>query len=484
MTRIIKKITVLLMAFALFVPFLSALSPGARALTDPAVNTASALLIDLDTGAVLYGKNEHDVRAPASLTKVMTILLAVEAYERGDVRLSDPVEVTEDAFSDVGMETGGAGLKVGEILTFEQLLYCAMISSSNEGCNVIAIKLAGSVSSFVAMMNQRAAELGCTNTNFANTHGLPNDLHHSSAYDLYLITSAALTHNLFKRIVSSDTYTVPPTNLSEERVLKTTNNLINPSSTYYYEYASGVKTGYTDAAGYCLIATATKEGRRLLSVVMGGQSVVLDDGRTQVQSFSETKRLLQWGFDNFSYQYLLTTLKLMAEIPVELGLGADSVVLRPEHDVTALLPNDVDLSTVELEPVLFETGAITAPVEQGRVLGEVSVKFNGVDYGKVNLIANTKIELDRAAYIGSELKSAAANKYVRLTFTIIVVLLILYAAFILYYNVRRRNKRRAAAALARQRVEAYRRSQETTTGKSFEEIEESHRRRAEERSRR
>lgn len=472
-----RNFLIRILSLALAAVIFSALAPSAGAVSDPAILAESALLVDMDTGAVLYSMNENERRAPASLTKIMTLLLAVEAYERDEVSLTDIITVNGDAFSDIGSDGSSAGLKAGEDLTFEQLLYCAMLASANESCNVISSVVAGDIPTFVAMMNTRASELGCTRTNFVNTHGMPASNHYSTAYDLYLIASEAMEHSLFKRIVSTQSYTVPATNVSGERILRSTNNLINPSSTYYFEYATGIKTGYTDAAGYCLVASAQQEGRELLSVVLGAQSVVLEDGRTQVQSFSESRRLLQWGFDNFSYKDLLTTMKLMAEIPVELGLGASSVVLRPETNVTALLPNDADLSEVELEPKLFTQDPLTAPVEQGTVLGEVTVKFNGVDYGTVNLVANTKIELDRAAYIGSEVKNTLANKYVRLAITLFIIFIILYAAFIIYYNIRRRNKRRVAASLARQRVEAYRRSQETSTGKSFEEIEALHRQR-------
>ena len=470
----IRLTTGLLVVLAAF-----SLSPMAHALDDPNIVSEASLLVDMDTGSVLYAKNETDTRAPASLTKIMTVLLAIEANERGEIALTDTVTVSDNAYFDVTADGSSAGLKAGEQLTFEQLLYCVMLTSANEGCNVIAETLAGDVGSFVAMMNSRAVELGCTRTNFTNTHGMPDDGHYTTAYDLSLITAEAMSHSLFRRIVSTQNYTVPATNLSVERNLRNTNNLLFSNTMYYYEYATGVKTGYTAAAGYCLVATATKEGRDLMAIILGAQSTVIEDGRTQVQSFSEAKRLLQWGYDNFSYKDLLTTMKLLAEVPVELGLGANSVVLRPERNVTALLPNDVDMADVKLDCKVYDTSPLRAPVDQGTVLGEVTVTFNGVNYGTVNLIANTKVELDRAAFIGAEIKNTLSNKYVRLGITLFIIMLILYLAFILYYNIRRRNKRRVAANLARQRVEAYRQSQETSTGKTFEEIEARHRERQE-----
>ncbi len=449
----------LLCALTVSMPLLAALAPTARADEEPVVNSAVALLIDLDVNSVLYAKGERESRAPASMTKIMTVLLGIEAYERGDVALTDLVNVNETAFSDVGSDGSSGGFAAGEQVPFEALLYSAILTSGNEVCNAIAEQVSGSVISFVAAMNSRAIELGCTGTNFANTHGMPNEHSYTTAYDLYLIVSEALKHNLFKRICAAQSYAIPETNLNEARVIRSGNSLLNDQSPYYYEYASGVKTGYTDAAGYCAIATASKDGRNLLSIVLGAQSVVAEDGRTDVQSFSDTKRLMNWGFDNFKYMDLLSTLQLIDEVPVKLGLGVSSVVLRPEENVSALLPKDADLSRVELHHTLLSDEPLTAPVEEGTVMGEISVTFDGKDYGTVKLVTNTAVELDRAAYIGSEIRNTLSNKYVRLAITVLVILLILYIAFIIYYNIRRANKRKVATDLARKRVQEYLRGQ-------------------------
>ncbi len=448
----------LVCALILCAPLLSVLSPAALAEDAPEVASPTALLVDLDAGEVLYARNENESRAPASLAKIMTVLLGIEAYERGDVALTDLVDITETCFADVGSDGSTAGFAAGEQAPFEALLYSAVMVSGNEVCNAIAQRVSGDIISFVAAMNARAIELGCSSTNFANTHGMPNEHCYTTAHDLYVISAEAWKHNLFKRICSAQSYTIPPTNLNEERVIRTGNSLINEQSSYYYEYASGVKTGYTDAAGYCLVATASKEGRNLMAVVLGAQSVVAEDGRTEVQSFTDAKRLMNWGFDNFAYLDLLSTLDLIDEVPVKLGRGASSVVLRPENNVTALLPKDADLTKVELHHTVNSEESLTAPVEQGTVLGQISVTFEGKEYGTVNLVANTSVELDKAAYVGSEIRSTLGNKYVRLAITLLIILFILYIAFIIYYNVRRASKRRAAAALARRRVQEYRES--------------------------
>ncbi len=472
----------LIALFLVFFIMFSLMPQSASALEDPNIVTAAALLVDSDADQVLYSKNADARRAPASLTKVMTVMLAIEAYERGEVSLTDVVTVSDNAYYDVTADGSSANLKAGEEISFEDLLYCAMIASANEACNVLAEYVAGDTESFIALMNERAAELGCTGTHFANCHGLPNDDHYSTANDLMLITKCALDKPIFKNIVSTASYTVPATNLSEPRELVSTNQLIRSETAYYYSYASGVKTGYTDAAGYCLISTAMRDGRTLIAVVLGGQSTTQEDGTTLIESFSESIRLLEWGFNNFSYQEIISTINLIDEIPVELGKGSSSVVLRPSRSITALLPNDVDILSTKLDIRIYneENGeTLYAPISQGSVLGEMDVTLDGVSYGTVPLIANTAVELNRIAYIKYQISSTLSNKYVRLGIIGFAALLLAYVLYIIIYNVNRRRKKAVADELARKRIAEMRRreAERSTTGKSFEEIEALHRRR-------
>lgn len=479
--RALIHISVLLIIFSLF----SIATPYASALEDPDIQAEAALLVESTTGQILYQKNIDARRAPASLTKIMTVMLAIESYTAGDVSLDDVVTVSSNAYAGITADGSTAGLQEGEELSFLELLYCAMLASANEACNVLAEYLAGDIDSFVDRMNQRAAELGCTGTHFVNTHGMPNDNHYSTAYDLYLITRNAMSLPLFEDIVSVHSHTVPATNLSEARQLTSTNMLLNPNSRYYYEHASGVKTGHTDAAGYCLISTASNEDRHMISVVLGANSVVIEDGTTQVQSFSETIRLFDWGFENFSYQEILSTMNLVTEVPVRLARGRSSVVLRPAESISALLANDVDINSAVLTPTVYNVEnnqELFAPIDQGTVLGSVSVFLDGVDYGSVNLVANTAVTLDKLAYIKYEISSTLSNTWVRLFIILLFLLLGLYIAFIIIYNKNRRKRKKAADILARKRIEELRRGEGASTGHSFEEIEDRHRANAEETS--
>ena len=204
------------------------LTVPAAALEDPAIRAKAALLVEAETGTILYDKNSHDELSIASTTKIMSALLIFEAIDRGELRLDQQVTATATALRGLPEDGSTADIVEGETLTVEQLLYCMLVISANETCNILGETLCGSVDAFVERMNQRAQELGCKNTHFANTTGLTQSGHYSSAYDLYLITREAMKHEDFMTMVNTKSYEIPPTNKTEEeRVLHSTNALIS-----------------------------------------------------------------------------------------------------------------------------------------------------------------------------------------------------------------------------------------------------------------
>ena len=184
-------------------------APAAHALGAPELDGQAALVVDMDSGRFLYALNAEQQRAPASLTKVMTVLLALEAVDRGEVSLNDTVTAQNDCREGLGEDSSSAGIIPGVQLSLRELLYCAMVGSANEACNVIGSYLSGSVSAFVDRMNQRAAQLGCVNTHFVNTNGLPAEDHYSTAYDLYLMTVEAMKHPLFMEMANTTHLLLP-----------------------------------------------------------------------------------------------------------------------------------------------------------------------------------------------------------------------------------------------------------------------------------
>lgn len=432
----------------IFALLLAIAAPSAAALDDPSVDAYGAVLmsIDGDSESVLYAKNENDLVYPASLTKIMTVLLAVEAIEAGTVGINDPVTAMP-GFNFDQIEGGSTiWMGLGEVMPLEDLLYCAMVASANEVCNVIAEYIGGSVAGFVEMMNQRAAELGCTNTHFTNTHGLPNPDHYTTTMDFALIAREAVSHDLFMEVCNTVEITIPATNLAAERALSNTNSLINPDNPLYpgdylYEGAAGVKTGHTNDAGYCLVSTAERDGVRVLGVIMNAQAYQMENGNWYYGHFADSTTLYDWAFENFSYQEIVKSTEIVADVPVAMGADTDSVSARPSVSITALLPNDVDLSAFTRTITIHsqETGEeLVAPIAAGQVLGEITVSRDGVVYGSTSLVASTGVEMSRAQYMKGQLAETLRLPAVIITFWILVVLLALYLLLVVRYRAKRR----------------------------------------------
>lgn len=427
---------------------LSLVSAWALAVEYPTTASERICMVDAASGSPVYTKNQDVAAPPASLTKIMTVLLGVEAVERGDVTLDENVTASGNISFDLIADGSSAGITAGETMSYKDYLYCAMVSSANEACNVIAERVSGSVAAFVESMNARAAELGCTNTHFANTHGLPNTDHYTTAHDMMLIAKEAVTHSLFLTICNTRSYTVPATNSSQERTLQNTNGLINPDSEiypdYYYEYAVGVKTGHTDAAGYCLISTAAKNGANFLLVVMGGKA---QDTRTRVDysNFSDSINLYNWAFENFSYRDVLKSTALIADVPVNMGQGTESVTVHPETSIRVLLPNDDTLESFQQDILIYSERdgvELTAPIEAGTVLGEISILRDGEVYGSTKLVASSNVDVSYGDKIKAGLLSTLSNPIVITVMALLLALIILYVVLMHRYNKAHRGAQR------------------------------------------
>jgi len=355
----------------------------------PEVEAKAALLLELNSNTVLFEKNADTRVFPASLTKIMSCLVALE-----NSSLTDSVTVSENAYAGLDQFSSTAGLLPGEILTMENLLYCMMISSGNEACNIVAEYISGGNDGFVQLMNDRAASLGCRDTHFVNPHGLHDENHYTTARDLAIIAREAMKNNTFRAIVSSYTYTVPPTNLSGARTLTTTNSLMIPTSNnrYYDKRVNGVKTGFTTPAGRCLVASAQEDTISLLSVVCGCETRILPTGDLEFGSFPETRKLLDFGFSNYTYQTILTTLYPLDEIKVLNSAGADYVALAPREEITVLLPSDLKIDEIEIVTALLDENGVSAPIAAGQELGTVNLMYHGQLIGSTPLIAINSVE--------------------------------------------------------------------------------------------
>ncbi len=362
----------------------------------------SAVLMEAESGQVLYryvAPGEEEQAYPASITKVMTALLALEAVDRGELSLDQKITASDTFGFD--LEVGGTtqNIQPGEQMSLIDLLYCMLLASANESCNIVAEAVSGDVATFVDAMNARAQELGMEDTHFANTHGLHNANHYTTAYDLALLMRQALKNETFATIVSSRSHEVPPTNLTEKpRKFTTTNALIYPlyNGAYTYSKAIGIKTGSTSAAGKCLASAAQKGKEVLICVVLGSEEVKDSTGTFRYQ-FIESKRLLEWGFQNFERKALLTA-DPVREIPVELSADTTAVALKPGELPEVMLPDDLDPADFQHDVTLYQD-SVEAPVEAGRQLGELTVRNGDTVYATVPLVAAASAE--RSAFLGA-----------------------------------------------------------------------------------
>lgn len=434
---------------------LSFLAPAAAAVDEPLVAAKAVILLNEESGEILYEKNADERRTPASLTKMMTGLLLCEAIESGRVHLDDAVAAGMDCQNGMVEGATNASIVSGEVMTLKDLFYCAMVASANDACNVIGSYLAGSISAFVEQMNTRAAELGCHDTHFADPNGLSSidANHYSTARDLSIIAREAMSHNLFADAVNTVTYTIAATNATPERHLANSNALISIEgiygSGYIYEGASGIKTGYTRAAGYCLASCVERGGVRLLAIVLGCDGPN-NSNSAQVGSFVATKALYDWVYDNFSKQVVLTASEPVQQVSVENGQET-SIILHPARDVTLLLPNDTDLAARQMQ-VEIDTEQLVAPIAAGAELGRVTITVGGKSYGPVPLVTNTGVELSRSVYMRERIGAFFASRWVRGLILGLVIFAALYIILVLRYrSLRRRHLREQKARIERRR---------------------------------
>lgn len=437
-----KKYKLLPLFLALVLTLSLAPSAGASVMDEMHVAATAAVLVEGDTGEVLYAQNAHEKRYPASITKVMTALLTIEAIEDGRLSMDKVVTVSQTAMQGLSADGSNQNIKAGEQLTVQDLLYCTLLASANEACNILAEEVAGSVSDFVSLMNEKAQSLGMTGTHFANPHGLHSTEHYTTAYDISLMARAAMAHESFRTIVSTTDYYVPETNLHAQRHFYTTNGLLSNWHYigYTYKYAIGVKTGSTPEAGQCLASAAEKDGRTLYAVVLGAENITDASGKvTDRQSFSESKRLLEWGFANFTRKTLLTTTDLQGQIPVALS-KTEQVVLAPAGELEAMVPKDIAMEELTVTPEFFAQ-SVEAPVQKGQVLGKVTVSYRGTEYGTLDLVALNDVERDAWMYRFDRLEKFFSNFWVRAVCILLAVVLVV--TLVLHLLTGRRPRRRA-----------------------------------------
>lgn len=352
------------------------------------ISAKSAILMEMSTGKVLMELNPDEKLSPASITKVMTILLTFEALEDGKIAFEDKVTASQNASSKGGSQIW---LKEGEVMTVHELLKATVIASANDACTALGEYIAGDETAFVAMMNDRAKELGMTNTCFENCSGLDDTVtnHYSTARDVAIMSCELMKHEKIKEYT-----TIWMDSLrGGETQLVNTNRLIR-----YYDGATGLKTGTTSKAGYCVSATAERDGMELVAVVLGSDN--------STERFEDAKKMLSWGFANYSIYKPQVDATLITPVTVLYG---EQTLIKPNVE--------------EPSPILIEKGMaekitqrvdmcidVEAPVEKGQTLGKVYFEIDGKKIGECSVLNENKIERRSVFFIFSLLWSTFAKK--------------------------------------------------------------------------
>lgn len=342
-----RKIIAVLLIAALLMPVVNA-----EALNPPELSAASAILVDGESGRVLYEKNAMEPRAIASITKLMTALIAMDCIEN----LADEVEIKAEW---TGIEGSSIYLRPGESITVEGLLYGLLLQSGNDAAVAIASHCAGSVDAFVERMNMKARELGMTDTRFQDPHGLSEENHYSTAYDMALLGRACSENDLIAEIISTRSKTIGT------RTFVNHNKLL-----WLYDKCTGMKTGYTRKAGRTLVSSAEQDGQTLIAVTLNAQ----DD-------WNDHKKLFEYGFQHYSKSVLCTEGETIKRIPVHGGLVTFVPAVTADEICYPLLGSENITAHVTLPE------SLEAPIEQGMVLGEVSYFLANQCIGKTDLLA-------------------------------------------------------------------------------------------------
>lgn len=405
----------------------------------PSIVAETGVLIDAKTGTVLYNKGMDLQKEPASTTKVITGLLAIEKLPLDKVVTID----AETPFT----EGSRIYLMEGEKITVKDLLYALFLESANDAAVALGIEMAGNVDDFATMMNEKAKELGAKNTNFKNPNGLHLDGHVTTAYDMAMIAKAAMENPTFRKYVSTYKYTIQPTNKQvEPRYLYNTNRLLYDTRTKVsangvmrpakYDGVTGIKTGYTGDAGGCLVAGASRNGTELIAVVMKS---------TDLGRFGDSIALLDWGFQK--YHSVKTVNKGTDMGTIKVSRGAEKKVsLVTEEDGYATLP--IDQNGKKLKKVIKVAEKIKAPVQEGQIVGSVDFFQGEILMSSVNIVATQAIK-EGALFSILKISDKGVSKFY-IGAGVVAGMAAVTAGvllFIRYRNIKRRKQRRAERAM-------------------------------------
>jgi serine-type D-Ala-D-Ala carboxypeptidase (penicillin-binding protein 5/6) len=441
----IKKAAALFSSFLIFCTVLFPIKAQASVFHIDFDTYSKAIeLVNLDTGVPVYEKNPNEKCEPASITKIMTYIVAVEHIK--DLQ-GTKITVKQKILDELsGTGSSMSGIQVGDVATAYQLLNCMMVPSGNDAALTLADYVGGGdVQKFVDMMNEKAKELGCTNTHFMNPHGLHDPNHYTTAADIVKITRYAMSLPYFMQICNQLSYTYKPIggpNTGKQTVLSTTNRMLMSSDPkYYYTYAKGIKTGHTDESGYCLVSTASADGYSYLCVALGAPSV--DSKGNAITTHGEmldSAALYRWALRNLELKQAVDSTTILGEVPLKYAWNKDTLQVTAEKSFSCILPKNVQTSSIIVTPNLPES--VEAPIKKGQVIGTATVSYANQKLATIKLVAADSVERSEVLHTTDIAKSIVTSTWFLIIAGIVIFLLVVYIVLAIIYNRKRKTLRK------------------------------------------
>ena len=425
--------SIFFVCFLIITSVFAPISASAYEVNSFEITAEAGMLVSLDTGEVLWEKNADQKMYPASITKIMTAIIMVES----DIWNPEAkVTLTKAALD----KTLGTGLAVslmneGEEFTQLDLLYMVLLSSFGDCAYLAADIYGGSLEGFVEMMNNKAKELGLNGTHYSNPVGLHEEETYTTARDTYKLCVYAKKYDIINEVTSKSRYKMTTTK-GTTRTLSTTNFLLDQSTNYYYQYATGFKTGFTNAAGRCLVSTATRNSYNYMCILLKCPN------RPNVKryEFVESRELYRWAFNNFSFKEIAKSNEPVCEIPVEQSLQTDFLPLYFDKPFISVLPNEADDSTIVIK-TFFENETATAPIKKGDVLGYAEIMYAEKVIGRVNLLAGEDVKASALLQFWELVKDIFTSKYMKVVYLLIAAVIVGFILVMIKLNWPRKKRK-------------------------------------------
>lgn len=431
--------------FTIICPFFSINASALTFTPNFTISSEAAVMINLDKDVVVYSKNADKKMYPASLTKIMTAMIVLDNVEDLDnTSFEAPLVVFDELY---GQNASAVGLSRGEITTVTDLLYSLMLKSACESAGILAYHVGGeSIPNFVDMMNAKAKAIGCTGTHFVNPHGLYDPDQYTNANDMAKIAKYAVdNYPKLVEIATTAEYEMKPTNYHDEgwAHIYHTNSMVNRSSSYYYQYAKGFKTGTLDESGRNLVTLGSRDGNNYLLITLG--SPLYDaDGNSVYYHYDDHRDLYEWAFDNLEYKQIVQSGKEITEVQVRFGENSDFVRLITAENYSCIWLKSLDVSRLKEEIIIDESqlnedGTATAPISRGHVFGQYKLSLSGEEICTIDLAAQDDVSLSQVAYSIDKAKQFVTSGWFIAAVAAAGVLIILYIG-VYIANVRKKKR--------------------------------------------